>query len=156
MAYPRASLARLCSEGTAGAARRASGSVPGALQERPGVLRQRQNTPTRYGQMNTREKSQKIQQTTAKTTFLFEKRNDQTCFGCMRRTDVPLWPDGARKAPPGRPGTRPGALRERPGGAQKSYSLLANGRTLKITFKKIKKNMFSKFEKIKELYDRHA
>ena len=144
VAYRRATLAGLCSEGAAGAARSASRSVPGALRERPGAVRQRQNTPTRYGQMNTREKSQKIHQTNAKKTFLFEKRNDQICFGCMRRTDVPLWPDGARKAPPGRPGTRPGALRERPGGAQKSYSLLANGRTLKITLKNQKKTYFFK------------
>ena len=31
------------------------------------------------------------------------------------RTAVPLWPDGARKAPPGCPGARPRALRERLG-----------------------------------------
>ena len=129
-------------------ARSASRSLPGSLRERPGALRQRQNTPTRYGQMNTRKKSQKIRQTNAKKTFLFEKRNDQICFGCMRRTDVPLWPDGARKAPPGRPGTRPGALQERPGGAQKSYSLLVNGRTLKIVQKNKKNIFFSNFEKI--------
>ena len=138
VAYRRATLAGLCSEGAAGAARSASRSDPGALWQRPGAVRQRRNTPTRYGQMNTRGKSQKIYKTNAKKHFLFEKRNDQTCFGCMRRTDVPLWPDGARKAPPGRPGTRPGALRERPGGAQKSYSLLVNGRIPKITQKNTK------------------
>ena len=80
-----------------------------------------------------------------KICFLFETRTDHTFFGCMWRTRVPLWPDGARKALPGRLGTRPGVPRERPGGAHKSYSLLANGRTPKIT--QNKKNMFFKKSK---------
>ena len=55
-AYLSASLANMGLEGAAGASWSASRSVPGALRERPGALRQCQNNPTRYGEMDASKK----------------------------------------------------------------------------------------------------
>ena len=50
-------------------------------------------------------------------TFVTKIMNNKlgNAFRKKCRTAVPLWPDGARKAPPGCPGAHPRALRERLG-----------------------------------------
>ena len=54
-----------------------------------------------------------------------DARNNK--FGNMRRTAGPLWPEGAQKVPPGRPGVRPRASRERSGSVREHPGSIPNG-----------------------------
>ena len=76
-AYLSASLANMGLEGAAGASWSASRSVPGALRERPGALQQRQNNPTRYGEMDASKKYGLFVKSIFKKQKYFGKR--RTC-----------------------------------------------------------------------------
>ena len=94
-------------------------SSPGAPGERPGAPRQRHNEPTRHGQLDTHQKSLRNTETRifftcspVKNKIISENYKLDNSFCKKWRTPVLLWPDSARRAPPGQPRARLGAPRE--------------------------------------------
>jgi len=118
------------------------GARPGPSWERFGSVRERPGSaradPIAMEKWACAENHKKYSETFTKIKNISENDKLDSDCGNMRRTDVPLWPDWARRAPPGWPRARPGAARERPRGEKKSYSLWRNGRTQKITKKQQK------------------
>ena len=82
----------------------------GSVWEHPGSARADPIAMEKWARAENHKKYPKI---VLKVKNMFE--NDQLDDDCgnMRRTDMPLWPDWARRAPQGRPRARPGAPRER-------------------------------------------
>ena len=103
---------------------------PGQPRARPGASREwfgsvrghscSAKTPLHAMDKWTRTKyHQQITQTVTKKHFFQKTTLVEPPFRKKWRTPEPLWPDCARKAPTGCPGTRPGAPRERPSSVKK-------------------------------------
>ena len=87
-----------------------------SIREHPGSARV---DPIAIEKMARAENHKNHPKTFLKIQNIYETDQLDDDCGNMRHTHVPLWPDWARRAPPGWPRERPGASRERPSSEKK-------------------------------------